>query len=161
VGPASRRPPPSPSSCRHRARHPDGNRSWTLRDFLVQAPNLAPIKFLAPPRMHLFDLNASGKPQPPLASRSGSRGAPLARPTLFQAPSGRDRSTGEFARSPASFPCSRFVDWCPKSPRPRTPASLASQQWRAAAGRLSSGRPAACFPPKRISVVGSKTKRPD
>ena len=106
VGPASRRPPPAPSSHRHRAGHPDGNRSRTLRDFLVPAPNRAPIKFLASPRKHRFDLDASGKPQPPLASRSGSRRVPLARPTLFQAPSGRDRSIGEFARSFASFPCS-------------------------------------------------------
>ena len=161
VGPASRRPPPAPPSCRHRAGHPDGNRSRSLRDFLVPAPNQAPIKFLALPHKHRFDLDASGKPQPPLASRSGSRRVPLARPTLFQAPSGRDRSIGEFARSFASFPCSRFVEWCPKSSRLRTPTSLASQQWCANARRLSFGRPAARFPLKQISAVGSKTKRPD
>jgi len=86
----------------------------------------SPYKIPSPAPHASFRSKCVGKAPATLASRSASRRAPLVRPTLFQAPSGRDRRTGEFARSSASFPCPQFVDWCSKSSRPRTPASLAS-----------------------------------
>ena len=127
---------PGPCSGGTRSRTPtESQESRFARDFLAKVPNRAPYKTPGiRPRTPFPSMHQESHPDSP-PSRVRSRRVllhQLARPTLFQAPSGRDKRTGEFARSPASFPCPRFAVWCPKSPRPRTPASSASQQWRAA-----------------------------